>query len=279
MNSWLRLWHDMPTDPKFRVIAKRAGRPLSEVISVFVLIMTNASANATERGELDNWSDEDAAAALDLQVEHVATIREAMQGKTIDGNKLTGWEKRQPKRDDGSAERAKAWRERNRTQPNAPEKSRGEKIREENKQTARHEQVAAREAPEPAGRPADDFSACKEAFNGSTEVLLAEVMRAMGGGERDRKNAERWLANTMKIHGARAMSDAYAMLETKRAQNEPVSQVLPWWSKTASTMKANGTSAPPAKPPPQKSGGRFTATMMRAHFAEMEAKKAAEATP
>jgi len=82
-------------------------------------MMTNAGANATERGELCNWSDEDAAAALDMDPTDVAAIREAMQGKTLEGDKLSGWEKRQPKRDDGSAERAKAWRERNRTQPNA----------------------------------------------------------------------------------------------------------------------------------------------------------------
>lgn len=133
--SWVRLWTDMPTDPKWRVIARRAGRPLSEVIAVFVFMMTNAGANATERGELFNWSDEDVAAALDTEAEHVAVIREAMQGKTLDGDKLSGWETRQPRREDNSAERAKAWREkqkaaqiaqneneRNRTQPNAEER-------------------------------------------------------------------------------------------------------------------------------------------------------------
>ena len=134
--SWVRLWTDMPTDPKWRVIARRADRPLSEVIAVFVFMMTNAGANAAERGELSNWSDEDVAAALDAETEHVAAIRAAMQGKTLEGNKLKGWEVRQPKREDNSAERAKAWREkhkqdgktpsnteRNRTQPNAQKRS------------------------------------------------------------------------------------------------------------------------------------------------------------
>lgn len=123
--SWVRLWADMPTDPKWRVIAKRSGRTISEIMAVYVHMMTNAGRtqpNATERGELHNWSDEDVAAALDIEPEHVATIREAMQGKTLDGKRLTGWEKRQPKREDSSAERAKAWRERKRTQPNAGER-------------------------------------------------------------------------------------------------------------------------------------------------------------
>lgn len=124
--SWVRLWNDMPTDPKWRVVARKSGRPLSEVIAVFAFMLLNAGANAsernehdTERGVLKNWSDEDVAAALDVEPANVAAIREAMQGKTLEGDKLTGWEKRQPKREDGSAERAKQWRERKRTQANA----------------------------------------------------------------------------------------------------------------------------------------------------------------
>jgi hypothetical protein len=117
--NWVRLWQDMPTDPKWRVVAKRSGRPLSEVLAVFVHMLTNAGANATERGVLERWCHDDIAAALDMEPEHVEAIYDAMQGKTLQGDALTGWEKRQPKREDGSAERAKAWRERNRTQANA----------------------------------------------------------------------------------------------------------------------------------------------------------------
>lgn len=119
MSQWVRLWEDMPTDPKWRVVARRAGRPLPEVLAVFVFMLTNAS-KAQERGTLANWNDEDVGAAIDVDAEHIAAIREAMQGKTLDGDRLTGWERRQPKREDGAAERAKEWRERNRTQPNAP---------------------------------------------------------------------------------------------------------------------------------------------------------------
>jgi len=132
MSQWVRLWDDMPTDPKWRVVSRRAGRPLPEVLSVFVFMMTNAGANATERGRMINWSDEDVAAALDMEAEHVSAIREAMQGKTLEGDCLRGWERRQPKREDNSSERARAWRdekkrrleeerenERARTQPNA----------------------------------------------------------------------------------------------------------------------------------------------------------------
>ena len=103
MTDWVRLWHDMPTDPKWRVIARRSGQPLPCVIAVFNLLMVNASANADDRGTLRNWDDEDAAAALDMEPEEIAAIKQAMQGKVLNGDRLTGWEKRQPKREDNSS--------------------------------------------------------------------------------------------------------------------------------------------------------------------------------
>ena len=129
---WVRLWADMPNDPKWRTIARVSKQKIGDVMAVFVHMMTNAS-QADERGYLENWSDEDIASALDLETENVTAIREAMQGRVLDGDRLKGWETRQPHREDGSAERAKAWREkkkseseqqvklceRNRTQPNA----------------------------------------------------------------------------------------------------------------------------------------------------------------
>ena len=120
----------MPTDPKFRTIARASGQPLATVIAMFVLMMTDASANAVERGRTQ-ISDEDIASALDIDDGAVSTIRAAMQGRVLDGDMLSGWEARQPKREDNSAERARAWREnkkaensteRNRTQSNAQER-------------------------------------------------------------------------------------------------------------------------------------------------------------
>lgn len=132
MTDWVRLWHDMPTDPKWRTIARKSGQPLVCVIAVFNLLMVNASGNADERGTLRNWDDEDAGAALDMEPEAVAAIMSAMQGKVLEGSRLTGWEKRQPKREDmGAASRKRTQREkekgechaasRNVTQRHAPE--------------------------------------------------------------------------------------------------------------------------------------------------------------
>lgn len=127
-NTWCRIWNDMPTDPKWRAIAKRTGRPVTEVIAVYVTMMVNSNVSS-ERGTLERWDDEDQASALDLETEQVTAIREAMQGKVLDGNRLTGWEKRQRAKEDYSTERVQRFREkalkrnamkRNETQGNAP---------------------------------------------------------------------------------------------------------------------------------------------------------------
>lgn len=122
MNDWVRLWHDMPTDPKWRVIARKSGQPLPCVIAVFNLLMVSASQNSEQRGVLLGWNDEDAAAALDMDPEAITAILDAMQGKVLDGNRLTGWDRRQPKREDNSADRVRAYRERQRTSGNAAER-------------------------------------------------------------------------------------------------------------------------------------------------------------
>lgn len=109
-NQWLRLWHDMPTDPKWRTIAKVSGQRIGDVMAVYVHLLVCAS-NATERGRTQSFNAEDVASALDLETDQVKAIVDAMQGRVIDGESLTGWDKRQVAREDGSAERAKAWRE------------------------------------------------------------------------------------------------------------------------------------------------------------------------
>ncbi len=120
-NQWLRLWHDMPNDPKWRTIARISGQPISLVLSVYLHLMVDASRNVT-RGHAD-VTIEDMASALDVTDDQLDQIYSAMQGRVMDGNKLTGWEKRQPKREDSgdgesgaksAAERKREQRERER---------------------------------------------------------------------------------------------------------------------------------------------------------------------
>jgi hypothetical protein len=118
MTDWVRYYHDTPTDPKWRVIARKSGQRIGDVIAVWSFVLTNASANANERGRTHNIVTEDIGAALDLEPGQVEAILEAMEGKVIENGKLSAWEKRNPIKDDGAAERAKRWRERKRTQTN-----------------------------------------------------------------------------------------------------------------------------------------------------------------
>jgi hypothetical protein len=143
----------MPNDPKWRTIARHSEQRIGDVLAVYVHMMTCASTqpNAAERGRTVGWVDEDIATALDLSTDQVIAIRSAMQGRVLDDDHLSGWEKRQPIREDETAAaRAKAWREAQKpaesgddqTQPNATERNRTldkirlDKIKEEVKPKA-----------------------------------------------------------------------------------------------------------------------------------------------
>lgn len=168
-NQWLRLWHDMPTDPKWRTISKASGQRIGDVMAVYVHMLVTAS-NATERGRTQSFNCEDVASALDIETEQVAAIVDAMQGRVLDGDMVRGWEKRQVAREDGAAERAKAWREarkeakqtelneaeRNRThgerkQTPDTDKSREEKKEKDQKTLARASRLPDAWTPTPEG--------------------------------------------------------------------------------------------------------------------------------
>lgn len=120
VNDWLRLWHELPNDPKWRTISKVSGQRIGDVISIYIHLLVEAS-NATERGRT-HPNAEDLASALDIGILDVEAILAAMQGRVIDGDNLSGWNTRQPKREDNSADRSRLWREeQKRTQPNSTE--------------------------------------------------------------------------------------------------------------------------------------------------------------
>ncbi|WP_434033692.1 hypothetical protein [Cupriavidus sp. a3] len=129
--DWLRLWHDMPNDPKWRTVARASGQPIALVIATYLHMLVDASRGVTQchdasrsvtRGVTD-VTNEDIASALDVEEGAISAIREAMQGRVLDGDRLTGWDKRQPKREDSgnpetgaksSAQRKREQRERER---------------------------------------------------------------------------------------------------------------------------------------------------------------------
>ena len=75
--------------------------------------MSSAS-ESDERGQF-TISNEDLAACLDMDEERLLAVISAMEGRFIENKQIINWEKRQPKREDNSTERTKAWRERKKT--------------------------------------------------------------------------------------------------------------------------------------------------------------------
>lgn len=116
--DWFRWHHGTVNDPKWRVIARKSGQPVLAVIGVFAVFLERAS-QGDPRGSIEGWDADDIAAGLDMEPEQVVAIHQAMQGKVLDGDALTGWNKRQPKRereDDGATERKRAQREREKSE-------------------------------------------------------------------------------------------------------------------------------------------------------------------
>jgi hypothetical protein len=113
--DWFRWHHGSVNDPKFGLVAKKARARVGDVIAVWALILEQASAS-TERGLYGSIDCDATDFLLGTDEGTTARILEAMQGRSlVDGERVTRWEERQPKRervDTTAAERKRAQRER-----------------------------------------------------------------------------------------------------------------------------------------------------------------------
>ncbi|WP_257835253.1 hypothetical protein [Burkholderia glumae] len=182
--EWFRLWHDMPNDPKWRTIARASGQPIHLVLSVALHLMVDASRNVT-RGHV-TVTEEDVASALDVTNEAVEAIFSAMQGRVLDGDRLSGWEKRQPKREDSgnpetgaksAAERKRAQREREKSIPGS-ESEEGVTRSHETSRTDTDTEKSKEEPPIPP-----------KGGNGPEETGESEPPEATGAGKPARRAA------------------------------------------------------------------------------------------
>src|SRR6185312_15997434 len=114
--KWFRIWHGTTTDPKFRLIAKRAKRPLVEVVAYWVHLLEFGSERPLDsRGSIRGLNLETVAIALEAEVKAIERIHARMaELGLLDGDRIVNWHKRNPKRerDDPSAERVRRHRER-----------------------------------------------------------------------------------------------------------------------------------------------------------------------
>ena len=128
-------------------IARKSGTTPGQVSAVFWALLDYASQHA-DRGSVADFDIETFAAWSGWDDADIAAIIDAMQQKGVitADERLSAWDKRQPKREDDSAERVRRHRERalhttendtvthrnaDVTQSNAPDKIRSEEIRSE----------------------------------------------------------------------------------------------------------------------------------------------------
>lgn len=111
--DWFRWHHGSVTDPKFQLVARKAGARFGDVVAVWAYVLEAASAS-DERGQFGPIDAEAVDCMLGADDGTTARILAAMQARGLtDGGAVSAWEKRQPKReDDTAAERKRRQRER-----------------------------------------------------------------------------------------------------------------------------------------------------------------------
>lgn len=113
--DWFRWHHGSVNDPKFGLVAKKAGAGRGDVIAVWALVLEQASANA-ERGAFGDIDHEATDFLLGAEEGTTARILAAMEARGLTTNgRVTRWDERQPKRervDTTAADRKRAQRER-----------------------------------------------------------------------------------------------------------------------------------------------------------------------
>lgn len=109
--EWFRSWHGAPTDPKWLGIARRAGVATGIAAAVAWALMDRAS-QAEDRGSIAGYDPDGLGCFFGCEPEQVDAIVAAMgdKGMICDG-RFTAWEKRQPKREDNSADRVRKHRD------------------------------------------------------------------------------------------------------------------------------------------------------------------------
>lgn len=153
MNAhWFRSYHGAPSDNKWISVTKRAVTHCNacnaeivtaHVVAIWWSLMDYAS-QQDDRGSVEGFDAESVADFLGMTEQMVTAVLRALEDKgLITDSRLTNWDKRQPKREDDSAERVRNYRARRKdadvTQGNAEKRSvtrgnaRGEERRGEEK--------------------------------------------------------------------------------------------------------------------------------------------------
>ncbi|WP_431861425.1 hypothetical protein [Azospirillum sp.] len=118
--EWFRSYHGAPMDPKWLTVARKANTTPAAVAAVWWAILDFASQNE-DRGSFSGFDCETADGFFGLTDGTSAAIIAALRDRQcIIEDRVSKWEKRQPKREDsGATERKRAQRERDREKVDA----------------------------------------------------------------------------------------------------------------------------------------------------------------
>lgn len=124
--EWFRWFHGSTTDPKFGLVARKAGVSVAEVVAVWATILEEASSNQ-RRGSIGDIDAESVDFSLGLPDGTFNRVRLAMVERRLLGSdgSVISWERRQPKREDSSAERTRQYRARKAELAPTPEPPKG----------------------------------------------------------------------------------------------------------------------------------------------------------
>jgi hypothetical protein len=117
--DWFRWHHGSATDPKFRLIARRAGSRVGDVLAVWALLLERASAS-DDRGHPGALDMETIEEAFSLTEGEAQRIYDSIVARGLidpETGRIVRWEARQPKRervDENSTERSRQHREKKR---------------------------------------------------------------------------------------------------------------------------------------------------------------------
>jgi hypothetical protein len=112
-------------DHKWLVVARKANVSPA-IVSAVVWALLDCASQSEPRGSVSAFDTETYSAWSGLEEETVRAVVDALIDKDVIGpdGGFRSWAKRQPQREDGAAERSKAWRERKKTEANATERTR-----------------------------------------------------------------------------------------------------------------------------------------------------------
>lgn len=241
-NDWFRSWHGAPTDNKWLLIAKRANVKPIHVSGTWWALLDHASQHS-DRGFVDDFDQETFALFAGLEEEHVSRIVTALRdkGMIVDGF-IGQWLKRQPKKEDATANERQARHRANKPKNGGNPPSGGKQGTPDSttpdvghavsrsvttdKEEIREDITIANAMGTVVPHPASDF--CKAVFDSGRAILMRSGMNDRQAGSL----IGRWRAS---------MTDPVLLTLIRQSEAEGHSDPAAWLTAAVETRNGNRT--------------------------------------